>query len=73
VNGLLVISTLEGVVQFLKKLLLIIFSPPCQIKVFDENIPGFFSIKCTLKGTKRSKRQFQCKLKTVLRALNDSR
>jgi len=49
----------KGVVHFLKKnkLLLIIYSPPChprcpcnsffsrkEIKVFDENIPGFFSI-----------------------------
>jgi len=50
-------TTLKGVVQFLKKLLLIIYSPPChprcpcysffsrkEMKVFDENIPGFFSI-----------------------------
>jgi len=50
---------IKGVVHFKKpkKLLLIIYSPPChpicphlsffsrkEIKVFDENIPGFFSI-----------------------------
>jgi len=48
---------LKGVVHFKKKLLLIIYSPPChprcpclsffsrkEMKVFDENIPGFFSI-----------------------------
>jgi len=48
---------LKGVVHFKKKLLLIIYSPPChprcpclsffrrkEIKVFDENIPGFFSV-----------------------------
>jgi len=47
----------KGVVHFKKKSLLIIYSPPChprcpclsffsrkEIKVFDENIPGFFSI-----------------------------
>jgi len=53
-------SVFKGVVHFKKKkkLLLIIYSPPChprypchslfsrkEIKVFDENIPGFFSIK----------------------------
>jgi len=45
---------IKGVVHFKKKLLLIIYSPPChprcprlyffsrkEIKVFDENIPGF--------------------------------
>jgi len=45
------------VVHFSKKHLLIIYSPPChprcpclsffsqkEIKVFDENIPGFFAI-----------------------------
>jgi len=52
--------SIKGVVHFKKKqkkLLLIIYSPPChprcpslyffsrkEIKVFDENIPGFFSI-----------------------------
>jgi len=49
-------ASIKGVVH-LKKLLLIIYSPPChprcpclsffsrkEIKVFDENIPGFFSI-----------------------------
>jgi len=50
---------IKGVVHLKKKkkLLLIIYSPPChprcpclsffiqkEIKVFDENIPGFFSI-----------------------------
>jgi len=47
----------KGVVHFKKKLMLIIYSPTChprcpchsffgrkEIKVFDENIPGFFSI-----------------------------
>jgi len=46
--------TVKAVVHFLKKLLLIIYSPPChprcpclslfsrkKNKVFDENIPGF--------------------------------
>jgi len=50
-------SKIKGVVHFLKILLLIIYSPPChprypchsffsgkEIKVFDENIPGFFFI-----------------------------
>jgi len=58
------------VVKQKKKLLLIIYSPPChprcpclyffsrkEIKVFDENIPGFFSIKWTSMGTKRFKVQ----------------
>jgi len=47
-------ANLKGVLHFSKKLLLIIYSPPChprcpclsffsrkQIEVFDENIPGF--------------------------------
>jgi len=47
----------KGVVHFIKKLLLIIYLPPChprcpclsffirkEIKVFDENIPGFLYI-----------------------------
>jgi len=51
-------GTLKGVVHLIKKkLLLIIYSPPChprcpclsffspkEIKVFQENIPGFFFI-----------------------------
>jgi len=53
----LCLDALKGVVHFSKKLLLIIYSPPChprcpclsffsrkEIKLFDENIPGFFSI-----------------------------
>jgi len=54
-----VLSALKGVVHLKKKkkLLLIIYSPPChprypclsffsrkEMKVFDENIPAFFSI-----------------------------
>jgi len=49
------LTVVKGVVHFQKKLLLIIYSPPChprcprlqnffsrnEIKVFDENIPGF--------------------------------
>jgi len=53
------VTLIKGVVHFKKKkkLLLIIYSPPChprcpclsffsrkEIKVFDENITGFFSI-----------------------------
>jgi len=68
--------------------LLIIYSPPyhqghpChsffsrkEIKVFDENIPGFSPYKGLQwePNGSRSKRQFQCKLQTVQRALNDSR
>jgi len=51
------VNNVKGVVHFKKKkLLLIFYSPPCnprylchsffsrkEIKVFDENIPGFFS------------------------------
>jgi len=56
-NAYAQILPVKGVVHFSKKLLLIIYSPPChprfpclsffsrkEIKVFDENIPGFFSI-----------------------------
>jgi len=52
-----VIADKSRISSLLKKLLLIIYSPPChprcpclsffsrkEIKVFDENIPGFFSI-----------------------------
>jgi len=68
--------------------LLIIYSPPChprgprlfffsqkEIKVFDENIPGFSpynGLQWEPNGS-RFKRQFQCKLQTVERALNDFR
>jgi len=55
---LLITAPIKGVVHFKKKkLLLIIYSPPChprcpchsffsqkEMNVFDENIPGFFSI-----------------------------
>jgi len=84
-----IFMTFKGVVHsFFFKLLLIIYSPPChprfpchsffrrkEIKVFEINIPGFFSIQCTLLVTKRFKvqKQFPGKLKTVQRALNDSR
>jgi len=47
-----------------------------RIKVFDENIPGFFlhimDFQWEPNGS-RSKRQFQYKLQTVKMALNDSR
>jgi len=50
------LTRVKGEVHLKKKLLLIIYSPPChprciclsffsrkEIKVYDENIPGFFS------------------------------
>jgi len=48
------------------------------MKVFDENIPGYIYIS-PYNGLQwepngsRSKRQFQCKLQPVQRALNDTR
>jgi len=66
----------KGVVHFKKK-----FSHPrcpChsffsrkEIKVFDENIPGFSPFN-GLQGEPNGSR-FQCKLQTIQRALNDSR
>jgi len=44
-----------------------------EMKVFDENIPAFFSIYCTSVGTKRFKVQKTVSRQTVQRALNDSR
>jgi len=77
----------KGIVFFFKKLLLIIYSPPChprcphlsffsrkEIKVFDENIPGFFFPYNALywePNGSRSKRHFQCKLQIVQRAIPD--
>jgi len=56
-NIISAIDLFKAVVHFKKETLLIIYSPPChprcprlsflsrkEIKVFDENIPGFFSI-----------------------------
>jgi len=72
---------IKRVVHFSKKRLLIIYSPPChprcpclsffsriEIKVFDENIPGFFSPYNGLQrepNGSRSKIHFQYKLQTV--------
>jgi len=57
VGGASELADIKGVAHFKKKLLLIIYSPAChprypwlsffsrkEIKVFDENIPAFFSI-----------------------------
>jgi len=51
---------------------ILIFFSRKEIKVFDENITGFFSMQWTSMGTKRFKVQKTVSVQTVQRALNDS-